>query len=439
MKHFRGKFTDALIYTGEDVIDTGVLEQLATMLSNEAFAETTVRIMPDYHVGKGCMIGTTIKLSKNNQKVVPDHIGVDIGCGIMVVELDSALNMGSIEKLDKNMDTVVKSGFHTWEKLEHPKVAEFLELNKQLRTTALNEFSEKAINSLGTLGGGNHFIEIGLDKTTNKHYLIIHTGSRGFGSRIAKHYQELAYTSTAKRNVAHFIESNPKYKDFYQNGMSYNEIIKAMIEYLKSTGQQRKIEESINEIKELLSLEEFSLDKELAYLTGQDFEDYMHDLQLGQHYASLNRFIIAESIIKFLGVNGKLLCDSVHNYIEKRGEDYIARKGATRANLGEILAIPLNMRDGVIIAQGKGNPEWNFSAPHGAGRVYSRTQAKSNITLKEFRDSMEGVYTTSVVKDTLDEAPQAYKKAEAILSQISDTVDVLTILTPVYNFKASEG
>lgn len=393
-------------------IEPQVYDQVYRMMSVDAFRDTKVRIMPDTHAGMGCVIGFTAALG---DKVVPNLVGCDIGCGMYVV------NLGRIEpdliRLDKFIHEHIPCGANVNEiqgtRVEFPEL-EDMRMYKHLRNIPHLQ------SSIGSLGGGNHFIE--LDKSeSGEVYLVIHTGSRNLGQQVCKWYQKLA------------IENCHSHKH------EIKEEIKKVIAELEVAGRTKEISKAITEIKKKYE----SINKvptDLCYLTGQDRDDYLYDMSICQEFAIRNREEIARRILKFLKIkqNGKPAeyWHTIHNYIDFT--DGIVRKGAIRCNLGEKVIIPLNMRDGSIIGIGKGNEEWNCSGPHGAGRLMSRSAAKESISMKDFKDSMEGIYTTSVNCNTLDESPMAYKNAQEIIEQVKPTVDILDIIKPIYNFKASE-
>lgn len=413
MKHtFKGKYGEGIIYT-TPTVEEGSITQLFSMLDNKAMENTKVRIMPDYHVGKGCMIGTTIELSKTDKRVVPNHVGVDIGCGILAVELEREPTEIELLKLDGEMSEIVPSGKFIFPTKNGKGTKQaYLRLADKVGIS-----EEKTVNSIGTLGGGNHFIEIGTTEE-GKTYLFIHSGSRGFGAKVAKYHQNAAVEHLKTKNAIDL------------DGMTFTE----KIEQMKKENKHTEINKFVISYKE--KLKSTKVREEDAYLEGELYDDYMKDLDIAQQYAVDNRKAMADSICQFMQIKGKVLCDSIHNYIEIKEDDtHIVRKGATRAEKDETVVIPLNMKDGVIIAKGKGNKEWNCSAPHGAGRVYSRSKAKENIAYEDFQKTMKGIVTSSVVESTLDEAPQAYKPKEEILEQVQETIDIVTIAKPIYNFK----
>jgi tRNA-splicing ligase RtcB (3'-phosphate/5'-hydroxy nucleic acid ligase) len=394
-----------------DNIEQKAIDQIDKLLEQEAFKECKVRIMPDVHAGSGCVIGFTGNLGG---KVIPNIVGVDIGCGMLTIELGN-IEL-DLEKLDKVIREYVPSGFNVHEerKVNFDKLQE-LKCFRELKDTKRLE------RSIGTLGGGNHFIEIDIDEDNNK-YLIIHTGSRNLGKQVAEYYQELA-NQLCNYNIG-------EYKNKQQE----------LIEEYKQQGRKQEIQFAIEELKKQYQVSSNKIPKDLSYLEGQYKEDYLHDMKICQEFAVENRKNISEQIL-FNYFKDYIICnedcfETIHNYISF--EDNIVRKGAISSKKGERLLIPINMRDGCIIGTGKGNDDWNCSAPHGAGRLMSRMQAKKAFTLDEFKDSMKDIYTTSISEETLDEAPMVYKPMQEIIDNIKDTVEIEKIIKPIYNFKASE-
>lgn len=415
---------DLKIFTTD--IEQEAIKQIDELLEQEPFKNCKVRIMPDVHSGKGCVIGFTADLGN---KIIPNIVGVDIGCGMLCVELGNIdLNL---EKLDEIINEFIPAGRN----IRENKLLNFEKINELYCIRKLKE-SNKFNKAIGTLGGGNHFIEIDIDDEKNK-YLVIHTGSRNLGKQVAEYYQNLAIELCSGKEEFH----NKKYK---------------LIETYKKQGKKSEIQKAIKELEKEYKNNKPDLPKDLCYLEGKYREMYLHDMRICQEYASLNRRLIAKEILsKYFNSNnvmiakvkehnyGQILSDvfpkmiwfeTIHNYISF--EDNIVRKGAISAKKGEKVIIPINMRDGSIIAIGKGNEEWNNSAPHGAGRIMSRKKAKENFKLEEFKKSMEGVYTTSVTEETIDEAPFVYKPMQEIIDNIKDTVDIQKIIKPIYNFKA---
>jgi RNA-splicing ligase RtcB len=359
MKHVIGESNTAKIYT--DLVDTTTLGQVRELVDQTFTKDSKIRIMPDCHAGKGCVVGTTMTLA---DKVVPNLVGVDIGCGVLATKLDT--KEISFEKLDEIIHNYVPAGF----KIHENNIADFDGLDSFLCPIV----KDRAKCSIGTLGGGNHFIELNKDENGD-YWLVIHCGSRHLGIEVADYYQKEA---------------------------------------------ERLCKEHVP--------------KDLTYVEGDVFEAYIHDMNLAQKFAALNRETIANVIVRELGVNKVDAFDTIHNYIDTK--NMVLRKGAISAQLGEKVIIPMNMRDGSLICVGKGNEDWNCSAPHGAGRILSRTEAKNSLNLEDFKSTMDGIYTTSVNNSTIDEAPMAYKPVEKILENIGDTVDVVETIKPVYNFKA---
>lgn len=357
-----------------------------------------IRIMPDVHAGAGCTIGTTMTIV---DKVCPNLVGVDIGCGMLAVNL--GVKKIDLAKLDSIIRWGVPSGFNI-----HQTAVSFFSLDDLICPIA---DKARAKRSIGTLGGGNHFIEV--DRAKNGElWLVIHTGSRHLGLEVANYYQDLAW------------------KDMSEPG---NGEIAALIAQYKAEGRQKEIADAIASLKEK---RKDCGPKELAYLTGQHMEDYLHDMKIVQEFADKNRQTIADIILRRLGIFGVQRFSTIHNYIDL--EQKILRKGAVSSKKGELLLIPMNMRDGSLMCVGKGNSDWNYSAPHGAGRLMSRKKAREQISLKDYKDTMSGIFSTCISYDTLDESPGAYKDMREIIKCIRPTCNVVEILKPIYNFKASE-
>ncbi len=377
------------------------LTQIHQLLAQPAFSEAKVRIMPDVHAGKGCVIGFTADLG---EKVIPNVVGVDIGCGMLTVELGA--HKPDFAALDDIMHRNIPSGMHVHRReIEHFEQLDALHCLQQLRG------HERLHASLGTLGGGNHFVEVDVD-SNGHYYLIIHSGSRNLGTQVCDLYQ--------KEAIATINGACPAPDD-----------VKQLIEQLKAEGRQAEIHSTLAELK----ARHPQVPDQLCYLTGEARRRYLDDMRICQLFATRNREVMADIILRRLGLTAQGQFHTVHNYIAH--EDNIVRKGAISAARGERLLIPINMRDGCIYGTGKGNEEWNKSAPHGAGRLMSRTAALRELSLEDFRTQMQGVYSSSVLPTTLDEAPMAYKGMDAILSRIGPTVDVVDIFKPVYNYKAS--
>lgn len=370
-------------------------EQVKRLANYEAYQNSTIRIMPDSHAGKGCTVGTTMTIT---DKVTPNLVGVDIGCGMLTIELkDKDIDC---EKLDLIIRTKIPNGFDVHEKQKATFDFESLICAKQVDL-------ERALLSIGSLGGGNHFIEVDYSEKSGRYYLVIHSGSRKLGGDVCKHYQDLAF----------------------QGANEMKKVREDLITRLKAEGRIQDIESEVKKLKKPIA------DKELAHLSGDNFRSYLNDMEIVQRFAMLNRKTMAAIIIKEMGFQEESRFETIHNYIDFKR--MILRKGAVSAELGEKLLIPINMRDGSLICIGKGNEDWNYSAPHGAGRLMSRSKAKEMLSMDEFVNSMNGIFTTSVSTSTIDEAPQAYKSMEEIRTAITDTVEIIDAIKPIYNFKAS--
>lgn len=403
MLFLKGKYGEAKVFT--DTVDKESINQVVTLLDQPMSERCQIRMMPDIHAGAGCTIGTTMTIKDS---VIPNLVGVDIGCGVNVIKLKNKdINF---KELDDLIREKIPSGFN--KRSTKHSLCNNINL-KELRCYK-NVDIENAYNSLGTLGGGNHFIEV--DKGDNNLYLVIHTGSRHLGLEVANYYQNLAYEKlkgTDKETIKHKKDE--------------------IINKLKAENKLVYIEE---ELKKIETSKEISIPKDLAYCEGQLFLDYIHDMKIVQEFAVLNRQAIADEIVRGLNLEVEEEFTTIHNYIDT--DNMILRKGAVSAQKGEKLIIPINMRDGSLICVGKGEPDWNYSAPHGAGRILSRSQARKNINLEDFRDSMKDIYTTSVSLNTIDEAPMAYKNIDDIVNNIGPTVDIIETIKPIYNFKAEE-
>ena len=401
---------DLKIFT--ENIEQEALNQINTLMEQPAFSDCKVRIMPDVHAGAGCVIGFTADLG---DKVIPNIVGVDIGCGMLTI------NLGKIdidyEKLDATIRARVPSGRNVHGQLVPSSIVDLakrlidqISCRKELRNRGWLE------HSMATLGGGNHFIEIDEGSDGTK-YLVIHTGSRNLGKQVAEYYQNRAV------------------KRLYAKKEERADIIAKC----KAEGRERDIQ---IELSKLAYKQSTNIPKDLCYLEDVDRHMYLHDMKICQDFARYNREIIATRIIEGMGwdkqygaPSEKVWFHTIHNYIDL--ETNMVRKGAISAKAGEKLLIPINMRDGCIIGIGKGNEDWNCSAPHGAGRIMSRMKAKEVLSLDAFKQAMDGIFTTSVSAETIDEAPMVYKPMEEIVENIKDTVDILEIIKPVYNFKAS--
>lgn len=399
MFDIKGKVNTAICFA--KVVEDEAIEQIRRMCDYEFTEGSKIRIMPDIHAGKGCTIGTTMTIV---DKVVPNVVGVDIGCGMYTVNLGKADI--DFAKLDEAAH-FVPSGKNVWQSKQ-----EAFDL-KQLRCYRSLNNTKRLERSLGTLGGGNHFIEID-EASDGTKFLVIHTGSRNLGKQVAQIYQQLAI-DLAKGKETYFEQRD--------------EIIRTY----KEQGRRNEIQDALNAIK--WASREPDIPEDLCFLYGKYFDDYMHDVEICQQFALRNREKIAEILLERTGLVGTNGFHTIHNYIDT--EEKILRKGAIAAHKGEKVLVPINMRDGSVLAVGRGNPDWNYSAPHGAGRIMSRTKAKAELDMDEYRKTMEGVYTTSVNMGTLDEAPMAYKSLEDIIDVVRDSVDIIDIMKPIYNFKAN--
>lgn len=405
MMKIRGKYNEAIVYT--DLVDNATYAQVERLLDQEFTEGMQIRIMPDCHAGSGCVIGTTMTIK---DKVVPNLVGVDIGCGMLCINLGN-INL-DLQKLDDFIHKNIPAGMNVNEKIvaTQAKIEDLKCYEKLKNKTYLKQ-------SIGSLGGGNHFIEVDIANDGTK-FLIIHSGSRNLGKQVAEIYQNKAIEYHTNKVFNKCVE------------------IKKIIEEYKKEGRQKEIQTKIKEIEKLdITL---NMPKELCYLEGNLFDEYIYDMDICQKFAVANRKEIAKRILKFLGLKFSKVdyFETIHNYINM--EDMILRKGAIAAYENELVLIPINMRDGCIIAKGKSNYEYNYSAPHGAGRILSRHDAAKKISLEDYQKSMEGIYTTSVNKKTLDESPFAYKPIEKIIENIGGTVDIIEVIKPIYNFKASE-
>jgi len=422
MFEIKGIYNTAQVFA--DSIENEALSQIMN-LCNQSWTEgLKIAIMPDCHAGKGCTIGTTMTIK---DKVCPNLVGVDIGCGMLTVQLPFTLEQSDLKSLDDFINQKIPSGFSVnKERLYQPKEEDlYLENLRCFNKLKNYELLEK---SVGSLGSGNHFIEIDKDDE-GQQYLVIHTGSRNLGKQVAEIYQKLADEHCNNQKKVRKLEEEQLILSLINSGKK--NLIQSELEKLRKTYQAEKVD-----------------DKELCYLEGQSLDDYLHDMEICQHFAETNRKMIALSILNHLFQQKGLHCDvkkqwkegtfnkfeTVHNYINFK--DKILRKGAISAHTGEKVLIPINMRDGAIIGMGKGNSEYNYSGPHGAGRLMSRSKAKASINMKEFEDSMKGIYSTSVTLSTLDESPMSYKPMDELLKNITDSIDVCTSIKPIYNYKA---
>ena len=389
-----GKYNQAKVFT--DNIDSETISQIIELLNQSFIEGSKIRIMPDCHAGKGCVVGTTMTLT---DKVVPNLVGVDINCGVYAIKLEESDI--DLKLLDEVINSKVPSGFSIHDKAvkEFPKLSD-------IRS---NIDIDNANRSIGSLGGGNHFIEVDRDKNGNL-WLVIHCGSRHLGIEVCNYYQKAGFKALKHEEI--------------------DVKIKETIADLKARGLEKDIENTIK----ILKMQNPKIPEHLAYVEGQLFDDYIHDMRITQEFAHLNRSTIADIIMHDIDLHPVESFDTIHNYIDC--DNMILRKGSISAQLGEKVIIPMNMRDGSLICIGKGNPDWNYSAPHGAGRIMSRSQAKDNVDFEAFKKSMEGIYSTSVVQSTIDESPMVYKPIEELMGNVVDTVDIIDVIKPIYNFKA---
>ena len=400
MIEIRGKWNTAFCYTDE--LDELTAEQIRSVCDQEAFRDCRIRIMPDVHAGQGCTIGTTMTI---RDKIVPGMVGVDIGCGMETVRLKE--RGIDFSRLDDLIRSQIPSGQDVRKTPYTPGIRDVL---REL-CCADQVNLDRAVHSVGTLGGGNHFIEIDRDEEGCL-YLVVHSGSRHIGLEVAEYYQDQGRYA-------------------FWGGARYQ--LNAMIEELKAAGRHREIEPMFKKMRKEHPID---IPKDLAYVEGRLFDDYIHDMKIIQGFAMENRRAMVQTILKGLKVTAEEQFTTVHNYIDT--EAMILRKGSVSARKHEKLLIPINMRDGSLICVGKGNPEWNCSAPHGAGRLMSRKAAMRSLSLEEDRSEMSGIFSTCVSESTLDEAPMAYKSMDDIVGQIGPTADIVKRIKPVYNFKAAE-
>ena len=400
MVTIQGLYNTAVCYTPE--LEEAARKQIQAVCDQAEFAGCKIRIMPDVHAGKGCTIGTTMTIT---DKVVPNLVGVDIGCGMETTRIREGRL--ELQKLDKLIYEKIPSGFSIRDKAHR-----YLnEIDLSELCCARHVDLLRAEKSIGTLGGGNHFIEVDKDDEGNL-YIVVHSGSRHLGVEVASYYQEAGYQVLNHTDAAS---------------------IAALVARMKAEGREKEIQKALKKLK---NLKQTSIPKDLAYVSGELFEQYLHDMKIVQKFAMLNRQAMMDEIVKGMKLHVEEQFTTIHNYIDT--DAMILRKGAVSAKAGEQLLIPINMRDGSLLCVGKGNEDWNCSAPHGAGRLMSRADAKQSFTVSEFKKQMAEVYTTSVSKATLDECPMAYKGMQDILDNIGPTAEVRKIIRPIYNFKAGD-
>lgn len=400
MIQIKGKYNEAKIFT--DIVDSTSIAQVQELCNQEFTAGSRIRLMPDIHAGAGCTIGTTMTIA---DKVVPNLVGVDIGCGMETTRIRE--DHIELQKLDKLIYEKIPSGFSIRDKA-HRYLSQ-IDLGELYCIQHVDRL--RAEKSIGTLGGGNHFIEVDKDDAGNL-YLVVHSGSRHLGVEVASYYQEAGYKILNRTDDAS---------------------IEALIAQMKAEGRGKEIQK---ELKKRKNLKQTNIPKALAYVSGELFDQYIHDMKIVQQFAMLNRQAMVDEIVKGMKLHVEEQFTTIHNYIDT--ENMILRKGAVSAKAGEQLLIPINMRDGSLLCVGKGNEDWNCSAPHGAGRLMSRAMAKQSFTVAAFKKQMAEIYTTSVSKATLDECPMAYKGMEDILGNIGPTAEVTKIIRPIYNFKAGD-
>ena len=400
MLEVSGKYNQAKIFT--DVVDQASIAQVIELCNQEFTAGSRIRLMPDVHAGAGCTVGTTMTIT---DRVVPNLVGVDIGCGMETARLRE--DHLELQKLDKLIREKIPSGFAV--RSAAHRYADQIDLEELCCFRHVQML--RAEKSIGTLGGGNHFIEVDRDEE-GQLYVVIHSGSRRLGLEVAKYYQEEGYKVLNQTDQAS---------------------LDRLIAEMRAAGRQKDIQK---ELKRRKSQKLTRIPRPLAYVAGELFDQYIHDMKLVQHFARLNRQAMLDEIVKGMKLHVEEQFTTVHNYIDT--DAMILRKGAVSARAGERLLIPINMRDGSLLCVGKGNEDWNCSAPHGAGRLMSRGEAKQSFTVSEFKKQMEGIYSTSVGRSTLDECPMAYKGMDAILDNIGPTAEVVKVIRPIYNFKAGE-
>lgn len=404
-----------------DNVEETALAQIHELLAIDVFADKKIRIMPDVHAGAGCVIGFTGDLG---DKVIPNIVGVDIGCGMRVLKfkVDGSIDFHAF---NEHINASIPSGFGIREEKKGFKqlTGESIDIYREAKAMVTQlfcyrelKYTERINKSIGSLGGGNHFIELDRDDD-GWTYLVIHTGSRNLGKQVAEIYQAKA--------IKHMTDGADEFE----------ETIKRTIEEYKAAGRRSELQNVIKRMRKQYQESEPSLPRDLCYVEGQGREDYLHDMRLCQRWAVLNRKLISIELMKFFPeIEVVEEFESVHNYIS---DDNIIRKGSISAAEGERCIIPMNMRDGSLICTGKGNPDWNCSAPHGAGRVMSRSKAYQEIKMEDFEASMSGIYSESINDYTRDESPMVYKPADEIIANIGPTVEIDTIIRPIFNFKAS--
>ena len=412
MIRIEGTCNNALVYT--DHCDEATEAQIRNLLNQPCVRGAKIRIMPDCHAGAGCVIGTTMTI---RDQVIPNLVGVDIGCGMLATRLKETRI--DLPKFDSITQAEIPAGMRIRDTPHSLAASMSAEELSCFRRPNCHLSPMVFARSLGTLGGGNHFWELDRDEE-GKIWLVVHTGSRRSGKDVAEYYQRAAFEDLNGLGEKKKAENTERRK--------------ACIRRLRAEGREREISAVLASWKDEPPAEEHRVPYEVAWCEGELFDGYIHDMQIMQRYAALNRRIITETILKKCRLNGEEQFETVHNYIDT--ERMILRKGAVSAMAGERLLIPINMRDGALICVGRGNPEWNESAPHGAGRLMSRKEARSTISMKDYKAAMEGIYTTCVSKGTLDESPFAYKPIDQIVTAIEPTAGIVSRIRPIYNFKA---
>ena len=414
MFEIRGKYNTAKIFS--DTADNATISQIISLLNQPSSEGAQIRIMPDCHAGAGCVIGTTMTVT---DKIIPNLVGVDIGCGVLVTKLNE--RRIDLPKFDSILRKEVPSGPEMREKPH--SLADSLDVSSLscYKKPDCRVSEDVFRHSLGSLGGGNHFVELDRDGNGDI-WLVIHTGSRRSGKDVAEYYQNLAYE---ERNIA-----GRKYKEALAEKRA------AFIAQIKAEKREKELSRLLPQWQEEQGKPIISVPYEVAWCEGQSFDDYIHDMKIMQEYAKLNRRIITEAILKKCKLHAVDQFETVHNYIDT--DHMILRKGSVSAREGEKIIIPINMRDGSLICIGKGNDDWNQSAPHGAGRLMSRSEAKDSISMTEYKKAMEGIYSTSVCRGTIDESPMAYKPVDEIMANIEPTAEIVERIVPIYNFKAGE-
>lgn len=397
-----GRYNNAICYCAE--LEKSAAGQIKAVCDQEVFADSKIRVMPDVHAGMGCTIGTTMTISN---RVVPGMVGVDIGCGMETIRIKE-------KEIDFNkLDSLIRSEIPSGRDIRDTEHSFNSEIDLEKLCCAEHVNLVRARRSIGTLGGGNHFIEVDKDDDNNL-YIIIHSGSRHLGNEVARYYQNEGFAALC--GSARFQ-------------------IDAMIQEMKEQGRSKEISRELKRLKKERA-KATPISKELAYVEGVLFDEYIHDMKIIQKYAALNRKAMVDVIVKGMGVTVEEQFTTIHNYIDI--DEMILRKGAISAKKGQKILIPINMRDGSLICIGKGNSEWNYSAPHGAGRIMSRKDAFEKLSMQEYEEQMEGIYTTCINRRTLDEAPMAYKPLNEIVEQIKPTAEIVCQIKPLYNFKATE-